>query len=291
MDSIALILSDGTAFFVGLGTLVVSAILGLFWKTGVRLSLVNICCCVSLLVVVSSATPLPLWEYVSLGIFTAGFLLFTNGFHVKRLRTASFIGIAAFSCLMAVQELPYRSRPIFKIARTTQVYVIGDSISAGISVGVGNDNSLWPSELSRRTGLHIINLAQAGATAESANEQISDIPNVPSVVILEIGGNDLLGGSTSKQFRMGLDRILKQLHENHHRLLMFELPLFPLKNEYGKVQRDLAKQYGVTLIPKRYFAKILGTEGATSDGLHLSTSGQSLFANMVARILVIKNEP
>ncbi len=138
------------------------------------------------------------------------------------------------------------------------------------------------------TGLSVSNLALPGANIQSAQEQIAKIPNIPSVVILEIGGNDLLGPSSSKQFRKGLESILERLHQGGHRILMVELPLYPFKNAFGEAQRDLARKYGVTLIPKRYFTKILGTEGATLDGLHLSPAGHKLFAETIAGILIVR---
>ena len=66
---------------------------------------------------------------------------------------------------------------------------------------------------------------------------------------------------------------------------MIELPLPPFYNRYGMVQRALAKSYGVTLIPKRYLAKIISTPGATVDGLHLSNTGHALFARSLSEML------
>jgi lysophospholipase L1-like esterase len=62
---------------------------------------------------------------------------------------------------------------------------------------------------------------------------------------------------------------------------MLELPLPPLANRYGQVQRRLAREFGVTLIPKRHLAAILSAPGATVDGLHLSASGHARMARMV----------
>jgi len=287
MESIAFGIANGTAFFVGLGIFWVSVALTIFSKLGLVRSFGNIGCLLSLGIVVLSGTPLPLWEYVAWGIITVGFLSSVNRFRNKpftlQVGTLALAGTVALSMLMAVQELPYRPTPIFRVTPSAQVYVIGDSISAGM----GGDKVLWPTVLSQITGLRVTNLAQPGATVESAQKQIAKIPKVPSVVILEIGGNDLLGGVPAWQFRKGLEAILVQLHGGGDQLLMFELPLYPLKNAFGQAQRDLAQKYGVTLVPKRVFTSILETEGATLDGLHLSSSGHRVFASTTAGILKI----
>ncbi len=62
---------------------------------------------------------------------------------------------------------------------------------------------------------------------------------------------------------------------------MFELPLLPMKNGYGRAQRQVAARHGVTLIPKRCFVELLATPGATVDGIHLSVAGQRQMAELV----------
>jgi lysophospholipase L1-like esterase len=54
---------------------------------------------------------------------------------------------------------------------------------------------------------------------------------------------------------------------------------------YGRIQRGLAAKYGVWLIPKRFFAEVIGGANATSDGLHLSNEGTRRMAALVALAL------
>ena len=69
---------------------------------------------------------------------------------------------------------------------------------------------------------------------------------------------------------------------------MLELPLFPLQNAFGEAQRQVAAKYGVALLPKRCFAAVLGTEGATHDGLHLSQVGHDAMAKVIASVIQVK---
>ena len=56
------------------------------------------------------------------------------------------------------------------------------------------------------------------------------------MIVVEIGGNDILGGTPAKQFERDLDQLLSVLAVQENRqVLMFELPLPPFYNAYGRV--------------------------------------------------------
>jgi acyl-CoA thioesterase-1 len=103
------------------------------------------------------------------------------------------------------------------------------------------------------------------------------------LVVIELGGNDLLQGSPTREFEQALDKLLSIVATPGRTVAMFELPLFPPKIGYGQVQRRLANKYSVTLIPKRFFIEILGSTKSTTDGLHLSIIGSERMAALVAR--------
>jgi len=159
--------------------------------------------------------------------------------------------------------------------------VIGDSMSAGMG---GNDDRTWTSHLPERIEVH--NLARPGATTAMAlKSQASQLPKTGGIVLLEIGGNDLLGDTSSAQFERDLDRLLRAVKADDRTLVMFELPLPPLSNEYGRIQRRLAARYGVHLIPKRIMIQVLAGGGATLDSIHLTEAGHERMAAEVWKIL------
>jgi lysophospholipase L1-like esterase len=59
------------------------------------------------------------------------------------------------------------------------------------------------------------------------------------------------------------------------------LPLAPWHIRYGRIQRELAGEFGVVLIPKSFFANVLSTKGATDDLAHLSPEGHKIMAEKV----------
>ncbi|MEI6085916.1 MAG: SGNH/GDSL hydrolase family protein, partial [Verrucomicrobiota bacterium] len=101
-----------------------------------------------------------------------------------------------------------------------------------------------------------------------------------------IGGNDILGPTTSTEFETDLRRLLVAAEQCAAATVMFELPLPPFGNSFGRVQRQLAQQFGVALIPKRHIAGVLAAPGTTIDGLHLSPHGHELVMALLWRVII-----
>ena len=62
---------------------------------------------------------------------------------------------------------------------------------------------------------------------------------------------------------------------------MLELPLPPLRNRFGEIQRRVASESGAILIPKRVFCRLLTGNRATLDSIHLSKQGHQRAARIV----------
>ena len=105
------------------------------------------------------------------------------------------------------------------------------------------------------------------------------------LVLIELGGNDLIAGEPSDVFARGLEELLANLAAPERIIVMFELPLLPDRTAYGRIQRRLAERHGVWLIPKRYLTSVIAGQDATSDGLHLTDVGAGRMAALVARVL------
>ena len=62
--------------------------------------------------------------------------------------------------------------------------------------------------------------------------------------------------------------------------MIFELPLPPLYNEFGRIQRGLAAQYAVLLIPERVLVDAIARDGAILDSIHLTERGHQRMAQV-----------
>jgi lysophospholipase L1-like esterase len=188
--------------------------------------------------------------------------------------------------MLCLVELPHHFAPTIAIHPSQPVYVIGDSISAG----VGSGERLWPDVLGELSHLNVTNLAKPGATVESALAQAKDIRETNALVLVEIGGNDMLGGADSRTFYAQLDTLLEVLDSVNRQVVMFELPLPSFCNDFGKAQRILAKKHNIILIPKRYLTAVFGAKDATLDGLHLSQTGHATLAVSINGLLEVEEK-
>jgi len=198
-----------------------------------------------------------------------------------RSRKAAAATLLALLVVLPAMELFHRRMPTIKGAPADHLVVIGDSLSAGIDPRVPT----WPLLMQHETGIPVKNLSQPGAGVTEAQTMAAEVTPQDTVVLIEIGGNDLLSGVSSYEFGRALDSLLSRLAAPKRTLVMFELPLLPHWISYGQVQRRLAKRYGVFLIPKRYFTSVLSGANATSDGLHLSDVGAQRMATLIAETL------
>jgi acyl-CoA thioesterase-1 len=156
--------------------------------------------------------------------------------------------------------------------------VIGDSLTAGMGQpGV----TTWPKLLEAHHEIAIHDHSEMGANVQSAAKQAAAVSPDAQLVLLEIGGNDILGETTPKEFEAGLDRLLAKISNSGRVVVLLELPLPPSYNVFGLIQRRLAKRYGVYLVPKRVVLAVLEVEGSTVDTVHLSQAGHQRMANAV----------
>jgi acyl-CoA thioesterase I len=197
------------------------------------------------------------------------------------LRKAAGAILLALLLVFPVSGLFHRRLPIIQGAPGDHLVVLGDSISAGIDPRVPT----WPVILQRKYGIAVKNLSRPGAGAAEARIMAAKVTREDTVVLIEIGGNDLLSGVPAHEFGQALDSLLRRLAAPERTLVMFELPLLPHWISYGQIQRRLSKRYGVFLIPKHYLTNVLSGADATSDGLHLSAVGAQRMAALVVDVL------
>jgi acyl-CoA thioesterase-1 len=232
-----------------------------------------------LLFIVFSATPLPYWFYLLALTVTFLWLVAERneaGFLMARRNWLRSLVVVVWA-IAVILEVPYHLFPTLEGNGHPKPYIIGDSISAGI----GGEKQTWPRLLASSRSVEVVDFSKAGATAASGLKQAEGLPQEGGLVLLEIGGNDLLGSTSSANFERDLGRLLDRVCVPGRMVVMFELPLPPFRNEYGRVQRKLASKYGVVLIPKRVFVGVLTEEGATMDGVHLSPQGHERMAEIV----------
>jgi lysophospholipase L1-like esterase len=275
---------SGRAFFYGIAVCLLGCFLKLLFKRTLIHSLARITLLTGVVLVVLSAAPFSLWMY---GVFFA--LLAWTVFRLgkagkpaeRRVYLLPLILLVAQSILMAGMEIRFSIAPTIPLAKSDTLFVLGDSIS----IGADPPGKNWPQLLGDSAKLKVRSFSAGGAKVEDALVGARRINQDDALVILEIGGNDLLSGTSIPKFRENLEKLMALACGSHRIVAMVELPLPPFYNRYGMVQRALAKEHGVILIPKRFMADVMSTSGATVDGLHFSNSGHILFARALIGML------
>jgi acyl-CoA thioesterase I len=282
MNPIVLQLANGNSYFVGLVIIVAALFLRLQFEGRILGLTLRIGYIVGVVLVFLSATPLSVWFYLLwFGLcVTAALAVFRSKYSFHRKMQASF-AILICSSAMCLIELPYHLSPTIKVTSQQPIFVIGDSISAGMA----SKERVWPDILAEISHLKVINLAEPGATVKTALDQAANISVSNCLVLVEIGGNDFLGHTDGKTFNIQLDQLFAKLTAGNNQIVAFELPLFPFYNSFGRAQRNLAKKYKVTLIPKHFMTDVFGLKGGTLDGLHLSQKGHGAMANSVYSLI------
>lgn len=190
-------------------------------------------------------------------------------------------------CALALilSEIPWRLAPR-PVERPQRLLVVADSVTAGWNDG----EDTWPQRLARSTSLDIVDASQSGATLKSGLRQLELLDTGPLLLLLlEIGGNDLLEGLPVAQFAHDLEQLLAMAQRPGRTVWMFELPMPPLAFRYGEVQRRLVRQYNVTLIPRQFLLQVLTSSGGTVDGIHLAPPGHQRLAELVQKLLKLDN--
>lgn len=281
MNGLVYHVASGQSFFTGLVLILFS-----FFAIGHSKSLISrlafLAFTLGLIGVAISSSAIPYWYYV-LTIAVTGLWILSRG--AKRWRRWLTLVAAAAWIGAAILEVPYHVLPKIAPISTRTLTVVGDSITAGIG---GSDTAKrWPRVLSEDYDLDVQDISHMGDTVALAIQRVEAKQIKADVVIVEIGGNDLLGSSSADEYGANLDKLLTRLQSRNRQILMFELPLPPFYHEYGRWQRTLAKRHNVRLIPKRILMSVLTESGSTLDSIHLTVSGHR---RMAARVWGIVGE-
>lgn len=283
MNGLLYHIASGHVFFTGIGVIMIGVWAGSGSSVGSsarRTRLATWSLLLGVLAVAISSTPLPGWVCAVLAVVTVFWIV--NRLIGKRLRWTAWAVVAVWAFAAAI-ELPYHFLPRLSTASSPSITVIGDSISAGM--GDSDRSVKWPDVLAAEHGLRVHDLSYPGATAGTASKHASTQRITCPIVILQIGGNDLLGGTSPDRFAQDLDGLLARVRASGRQLVMFELPLPPGMHQYGRIQRRLARKHHVHLIPKRVLMGILAAKDSTVDTIHLTPLGHQRMAARVWQII------
>jgi acyl-CoA thioesterase-1 len=277
-------IASGQSFFTGAACLIVAVCLTAWKKPRAMRMARNVLVCLGGIFVFVSAAPLSPWFYlvvlmVSL-LWLAGEAL--GGRLSAWLMLALRVAVVIVWVAAVLVEWPYHLAPRVPRLGHPVLGIIGDSITAGM----GEEKAVtWPRILADRHGVMVHDHSLAGANVASALRQAASVSSDERLVLLEIGGNDILGETTPAEFASGLARLLSTVRRPGRVVVMLELPLPPTYNAYGRAQRRLARHYQTLLVPRRVLLGVLQRQGTTLDTIHLSGEGHQVMADAIWKVV------
>jgi acyl-CoA thioesterase-1 len=173
------------------------------------------------------------------------------------------------------------------------VTILGDSITAGL--GLPGRDAL-PNQLHLALEkLGVPNMVRgAGASGETTADGVGrmdfSIRPDTAVVVVALGGNDLLQGFDPKVTRGNLDRILTRLKARHMGVVLTGMKAPPelgrgYARDFNAVFADLAKAHNVAFYPDLLAG--VGRNRALNqpDGIHPNAQGVAIIARGLAPVV------
>jgi acyl-CoA thioesterase-1 len=158
------------------------------------------------------------------------------------------------------------------------VVAFGDSITAGFGTSGDND---YVSVLSNRTGVAIINAGRSGDTTASALARIDSavLARDADIVIVFLGGNDLLQGVPVQQRIANITTIVQQIRGDGAAVILVGVGSGAIDPFEGALA-GIASQTSSTLVPA-VLDGILGVPGLMTDLIHPNNAGHAIIADRI----------
>lgn len=178
-------------------------------------------------------------------------------------------------------------------ARGKVVTILGDSITAGLGLPAAD---ALPAQLHQAlNGLGVANVVRGSGvsgdtTAGGAARMDFSIRPDTAVVVVALGGNDLLQGIDPRVTRANLDKILDRLAARHMGVVLAGLKAPPeigrgYARDFDAVFAAVAKAHHVTYFPDLLQGVTRDPVLKQADGLHPNAQGVRVIAGRLAPVV------
>lgn len=170
------------------------------------------------------------------------------------------------------------------------VLVLGDSLSAEYGL---KRNTGWVRLLDERLkkshpGVRVVNASISGETTGGGRTRLPALLKryAPSVVIIELGGNDGLRGLPARTVQENLSDMIRMVKKEKGKVLLLGMEIPPnygsnYTRDFSRVYRTVAKKDKVTLVP--FFLKNVADKADLfqADRIHPTVQAQPVLLDNV----------
>jgi lysophospholipase L1-like esterase len=159
-----------------------------------------------------------------------------------------------------------------RLATDAVVLAFGDSLTFGTGAASGAD---YPSQLAKKIGRRVVN---AGVPGETTTQGLERLPAVlaevnPQLVLLCLGGNDLLRRQDPEQMAANLRAMIQRIRASGAHVLLIAVPTPAyLRLSDAPQYQALARSEGVPLA-QDVIADVLSNKRLRSDPVHPNAEG------------------
>jgi len=175
-------------------------------------------------------------------------------------------------------------------AETGPILVVGDSLSAeyGFDRGLGWTRLLETRLLAAGDARGVVNAAISGDTTRSGRARLPDAleTHQPSIVIIQLGGNDGLRGLPIDETRRNLAMMIDAARDAQARVVLVGVRMPPnygrrFTQAFADMYQSLSEEKGVVLVP-RVLEGVAEFEGLMQDdGIHPTAEAQPIMLDNI----------
>jgi len=186
------------------------------------------------------------------------------------------LAIALGGCGEKVPKLP-------PLASSDVIVAFGDSLTYGTGA---SEHESYPAVLAQMTGRKVIG---AGVPGEVTARGLARLPQVldehrPRLVIVCLGGNDLLRKVPQADIKSNLRRIIQLIRDQGAAVVLIGVPQPALLSSAPEFYEDLAREFKIPYDGKTV-KSVLFSADLKSDPIHPNAKGYRVIAETVAALL------
>lgn len=196
------------------------------------------------------------------------------------IKYAVVISLVIVFALVAWHTFRHERRFANVPSRGSSLIAFGDSLTAGQGATAGND---YVSDLSRLIGKPVVNAGVNGDTTADALARIERdvLSRDPKVVIILLGGNDVLNGVAVKDTQQNLSEIIDRIEVRGAAVVLVGIRSGLLKDPFGDMFSQLAREKKTAYVPN-VLDSIWDRRELMSDSIHPNDRGYAIVAKRIA---------